>query len=71
MTALQGADGPPADRVDDVVGALSAMNEAVREALLRHKKAGRPIAVWRHDRVEWIEPADILPDSGPADEPER
>jgi len=36
-----------------------AINRAVREALLRHKQAGNPIAVWRDGQVVWIAPEDI------------
>jgi hypothetical protein len=37
----------------------------VREALLRHKQAGNPVAVWDDERVVWIDPADL-----PVDDPE-
>jgi hypothetical protein len=36
-----------------------AINRGVREALLRHKQAGNPIAVWRDEKVVWIAPEDI------------
>ncbi len=42
----------------------------MREALLRHKQAGNPIAVWRDGRVEWIQPEDI-PVGGPEDRSEE
>ena len=38
------------------------MKEAVREALLRHKKLGNPIAVWRDGRVVWLGPEEIPTD---------
>ena len=41
---------------------LRAMQQAVREALWRHKLAGNPVAVWSDERVVWIQPQDI-PDS--------
>jgi len=51
-----------------------ALRRAVRDALLRHKKLGNPIAVWEDSRVVWvppeeIEPGDLLPegDSGTTD----
>jgi hypothetical protein len=31
----------------------------VREALIRHKQAGNPIAAWRNGEVVWIQPKDI------------
>ena len=36
-----------------------AINRAVREALLRHKQAGNPVADWRDGQVVWIAPEDI------------
>lgn len=41
------------DRIQKALGA------AVREALLRHKREGNPVAVWRDGKVVWIEPRDI------------
>jgi hypothetical protein len=42
-------------------GALidKALGKAVREALLRHKRAGNPVATWRNGQVVWIPPEDI------------
>lgn len=36
-----------------------ALAEAVRDALLQHKRAGNPIAVWEDGRVVWI-PAEKI-----------
>ena len=36
-----------------------ALRRAVREALLGHKQAGNPIAVWRDGRVVWLAPDEI------------
>jgi hypothetical protein len=48
------AEGTPVDQ---------AIEEAVREALKRHKRAGNPIVVWRDGEMHWIQPEDIrLPD---------
>jgi hypothetical protein len=49
----------PAERVHDIPRILRAMRQAVREALLAHKRAGNPVAIWRNDRVEWVKPEDI------------
>ncbi len=49
----------PAERVEDIPRILKAMKQAVREALLRHKQAGNPVAVWQNGRVVWIQPKDI------------
>ena len=47
------------ERVNDLPRILDAMREAVREALVRHKLAGHPIAVWQDGQVVWIQPEDI------------
>jgi hypothetical protein len=49
----------PAERVHDVARILDAINQGVHAALLRHKQAGVPIAVWRNERVEWIAAEDL------------
>ena len=36
-----------------------AINFAIREAVLQHKRAGSPIAVWSRGKVVWIQPKDI------------
>lgn len=36
-----------------------ALARAVRQALLRHKKMGNPVAVWRDGKVVWVEPEEI------------
>lgn len=43
-----------------------AMRKAVREAVLRHKLLGQPIAVSRDGKVVWIPPDEI--EVPPADE---
>jgi hypothetical protein len=52
----------PAERVTTSRRILRAMQQAVREAIWRHKLAGNPVAVWRDGQVVWIQPEDI-PDS--------
>jgi hypothetical protein len=59
MTTSPDSDRTPAQRVDDIPRVLSALKEAVQEALLRHKLAGNAVAVWRNGRVEWVAPEDI------------
>jgi len=34
--------------------AMLALKEAVREVVERHRKAGRPIAVWEHGKLKRI-----------------
>lgn len=36
-----------------------AIKEAVREALLDHKRAGNPVAVWRDGKVVIVPPGEI------------
>jgi hypothetical protein len=36
-----------------------AINSAIREALLQHKRAGNPIAVWSRGKVVWLKPEEI------------
>lgn len=38
----------------------SAIVKGVREALLKHKRAGNPVAVSRNDNVVIVQPDDIL-----------
>ncbi len=42
----------------------AALRGAVREALLMHKRAGNPIAVWKDGQVTLVPPEEI-----PLDEP--
>jgi hypothetical protein len=52
-------DRPLSERLQDIKLVEQALRRAVREALLRHKQAGNPIAVWREGQVVWIAPEDI------------
>jgi isoaspartyl peptidase/L-asparaginase-like protein (Ntn-hydrolase superfamily) len=36
-----------------------AVNRAVEDALLDHKRAGNPVCVWRDGQVVWVAPEDI------------
>jgi predicted ABC-type ATPase len=56
---------PPSERVNDIQRIESALRQAIREALHRHKRDGHPVAVWRDGRVVWTPPEDI-----PVDLPE-
>lgn len=59
MTAPRDVDAAPVDRVEDLPRILKAMRKGVREALLRHKRLGNPVAVWRDGRVVLLHPDDI------------
>lgn len=37
-----------------------ALKKAVREVVERHKKTGRPMAVWENGRVRYISAAEAL-----------
>jgi hypothetical protein len=62
MKNLSDEHRTPSERVEDLPRILDALRQAVREALLRHKQAGNPIAVWREGRVVWIPPEEIPAD---------
>lgn len=49
----------PAERIADLPRIIYEMRQAVREALLDHRRAGNPVAVWRDGRVQWVQPEDI------------
>lgn len=49
----------PAERASDLERIERALRAAVRDALLRHKRDGDPVAVWREGRVVWLQPDDI------------
>ena len=36
-----------------------AIRKGVREALLKHKQAGKPVAVWQDGKVVILQPDDI------------
>lgn len=38
-----------------------AFKAAVRDALLKHKRANNPVAVWRDGKVVLLAPEEILP----------
>ena len=60
MTTMSRDPEPtPLERVEDVPRILKAMRKAVREALLRHKRLGNPVAVWQGGGVVWLAPDEI------------
>jgi len=52
------------ERLLDIGLIQGAIARAVRAALLRHKQAGNPIAVWQDGQVVWIAPEDIPIEDG-------
>ncbi len=59
MTTRSDSSLSPAERVHDVPRILEALRLAVQAALLDHKRAGNPVAIWKDGRVEWVQPEDI------------
>lgn len=45
--------------LEDDDAMLRALRRAVRQALLEHKQAGNPIAVWKDGRVVIVPPEEI------------
>ncbi len=58
-----------AARFTDDQAVESALNRAVREAVLRHKKLGESVAVWRDGRVVFVPPEEIVVDEEPTGAP--
>ena len=54
-----------AARFADDEAVEAALNRAVRDAVLRHKKLGESIAVWRDGRVVIVPPEEIDVDEPP------
>lgn len=50
----------PAERASDPERIERALRAAVRDALLRHKRDGDPVAVWREGRVVWLHADEIV-----------
>jgi hypothetical protein len=63
------AESPKRDleaRLADGAAIDAAIRRAVREAVRRHKLLGNPIAVWRDNRVCWLQPEEIeIPEEPP------
>lgn len=49
-----------ARRFDSDAQVTQAIQQAVRDAVLDHKRAGNPIAGWQNGRVIWIQPDEIV-----------
>jgi hypothetical protein len=62
MATASQPEPTPLDRLEDLPRILRAMREAVREALLRHKQLGNPVAVWQDGQVVWLAPDEIPTD---------
>ena len=59
------ADRALNERVANIPRNLHEMGRAIRDALVQHKRAGNPVAVWRDGQVVWIQPEDIPVDDSP------
>jgi len=60
------ADVSTVARVNNLPRILEAISRAIREAVLAHKRAGNPVAVWRDGQVVWLQPEEI-PDEDEAE----
>lgn len=49
-----------AERLADNALITAAIQKAVREAVLRHARAGNPVADWQNGRVVWVSPEEVL-----------
>ena len=56
---VPGSSLTPAERASDPERIERALRAAVRDALLRHKRDGDPVAVWREGRVVWLQSDEI------------
>jgi hypothetical protein len=36
-----------------------ALKQGVREAMIRHKKDGLPVVIYRDGKIEWVKPEDL------------
>ncbi len=59
---LRAIDNDVAARFADDQAVEAALNRGVREALLRHKRLGESIAVWRDGGVVIVPPEEIVVD---------
>ena len=50
----------PEERTRDHSRISTALRRAVQGALLSHKQAGNPVAIWQDERVVWV-PAEDIP----------
>lgn len=44
---------------DDTVLINNAIAKGVRDAMIKHKQAGKPVVVWRDGRIVWIPAEEI------------
>jgi hypothetical protein len=49
-----------AERLADVTAIEAAFRRSVREAVLTHARAGRPVATWRDGKVVWLQPDEVF-----------
>ncbi|MEQ8958230.1 MAG: hypothetical protein RLP02_09945 [Coleofasciculus sp. C2-GNP5-27] len=58
------ADNFGNDKISELLADREKINQAlakaVQDALLKHKQAGNPVAIWRDGKVVWIPPEEIL-----------
>lgn len=47
------------ERIHDVERVRRALGEAVREAMLDHKRTGDPMVTWRDGHLVWVKAGDL------------
>jgi hypothetical protein len=45
--------------LEDGTAIDKAVKRATRQAVLQHKRAGNPIAIWSRGKVVWLKPEEI------------
>lgn len=49
-----------AEKLGDRQLIAAAIQQAVREAVLMHARAGKPVCEWRDGKVVWVQPDEVL-----------
>ncbi len=51
------------DKIEEAIAnpekITKALVKAVRDALLKHKRAGNPVVIWRNGKIVWLKPEEI------------
>ena len=57
-------NGKPSSSIAELIADHALINDAitraVREAVLKHARAGQPVATWQNGQVIWIKPDEVL-----------
>ena len=58
----------PTAAIRNHAAGIKAFRRGVRAALLEHKRAGNPVAIWQDGKVVWVAPEDIVLPPEPSEE---